>query len=302
MIRHLGSLPDRRHLRLRRAHHRPARARHPADERPAAAAARQGQHRARRRAQARGDRDRRPRRRPRARGRHRTAARSSSRARSRSSGASDTLTGRHLDDRRRSRTTVRTPKGALEVRGANAAQPAGRVDVDIPLGVLVVRHRRGRVGQELAHPRLVSRPRRVGRVDRPGARSAARGAATRRPTPACSTRSGRRSRRPTGSSRRCSAPTRRAPARPATAPASSTPTSASWRASQPTCEDCEGKRFEARVLEYQLGGQDISEVLAMSVEEAQAFFGAARRRRRPRTPSSTASPTSGSATSRSASR
>ena len=58
-------LAHRRHLRLRRAHDRPAPARHPAHERPAAAAARQGQHRARRRAQARGDRDRRPRRRPR---------------------------------------------------------------------------------------------------------------------------------------------------------------------------------------------------------------------------------------------
>ena len=57
-------LAHRRHLRLRRAHHRPAPSRHRADERPAAAAAGQGQHRARRRAQARGDRDRRPRRRP----------------------------------------------------------------------------------------------------------------------------------------------------------------------------------------------------------------------------------------------
>ena len=40
-----------------------------------------------------------------------------------------------------------------------------------------------------------------------------------------------------------------------------------------TCEDCEGKRFEASVLEYRLGGRDISEVLAMSVAEAEAFFG-----------------------------
>ena len=64
-------LAHRRHLRLRRADHRAAPARHPADERPAAAAARQGQHRAGRRAQAGGDRDRRPRRRPRPRRRHR---------------------------------------------------------------------------------------------------------------------------------------------------------------------------------------------------------------------------------------
>jgi excinuclease UvrABC ATPase subunit len=40
-----------------------------------------------------------------------------------------------------------------------------------------------------------------------------------------------------------------------------------------TCEDCEGKRYDASVLEYRLGGKDISEVLAMSVTDAEAFFG-----------------------------
>jgi excinuclease UvrABC ATPase subunit len=40
-----------------------------------------------------------------------------------------------------------------------------------------------------------------------------------------------------------------------------------------TCEVCEGKRFQAEVLEYKLGGKDISEVLAMSVTEAEEFFG-----------------------------
>ena len=49
------------------------------------------------------------------------------------------------------------------------------------------------------------------------------------------------------------------------------------------CEVCEGKRFQASVLEYHLGGRDISEVLAMSVTEAEAFFGAARRGPWPRT-------------------
>ena len=76
----------RRHLRLRRADHRPAPPRHPADERPAAAAARQGQHRARRGAQAGGDRDRRPRRRPRPRRRHRRRRGGASRAPSRGCG------------------------------------------------------------------------------------------------------------------------------------------------------------------------------------------------------------------------
>ena len=45
-----------------------------------------------------------------------------------------------------------------------------------------------------------------------------------------------------------------------------------------TCVDCEGKRFQAEVLEYKLGGRDISEVLAMSVTEAKAFFGAGKAR------------------------
>ena len=50
-----------------------------------------------------------------------------------------------------------------------------------------------------------------------------------------------------------------------------------------TCEDCEGRRFQAEVLEYEFGGKDISEVLAMSVTEAAAFFGDGEARRRPRT-------------------
>ena len=79
-------LAHRRHLRLRRADHRAAPARHPADERPAAAAARQGQHGARRGAQAGDDRDRRPRRRPRPRRRHRGRRGRASRAPSRGCG------------------------------------------------------------------------------------------------------------------------------------------------------------------------------------------------------------------------
>ena len=70
------------------------------------------------------------------------------------------------------------------------------------------------------------------------------------------------------------------------------------------CEACEGKRFQAEVLDYRFGGRDISEVLAMSVDEAADLL---RRRATPRTPggargSSTGSPTSASATSASASR
>ena len=185
----------RRHLRLRRADDRAAPPRHPADERPAAAAARQGQHRARRGAQAGGDRDRRPRRRPRPRRRHAPAARWCSRAPSRGCGPAARSPAGTSTTAPRSRPTVRTPTGALEVRGADDAQPAGRRRRH-PARRAGRRHRRGRLGQELADPRLGGRPGRRG-GGRPGRRSAARGGATRRPTPGCSTRSARRSRRPT---------------------------------------------------------------------------------------------------------
>ena len=99
---------DRRHLRLRRADDRAAPARHPADERPAAAAARQGQHGARGRAQARDDRDRRPRRRPRPGRRHRGRRASCFEGTVEGLRASGTITGRHLDDRAALKDAVRT--------------------------------------------------------------------------------------------------------------------------------------------------------------------------------------------------
>ena len=96
--------------------------------------------------------------------------------------------------RAQGRRCARRP-GVLEVRGATHAQPAGRRRRH-PARRAGRRHRGGRLGQELADPRL-DPGRRRRRVGRPGRRSAARGAATRRPTPGCSTRSAPRSRRPT---------------------------------------------------------------------------------------------------------
>ena len=115
----------RRHLRLRRADDRAAPPRHPADERPAAAAARQGQHRAGRRAQAGGDRDRRPRRRPRPRRRHR---RWRGGVRGHRRGAAGQ---RHADRAAPGRPGLREAVGADTVGRAGGArrqrpQPAGR--------------------------------------------------------------------------------------------------------------------------------------------------------------------------------
>ena len=110
--------------------------------------------------------------------------------------ASGTITGRHLDDRA---TLKDVGAHAVRARWRSAARRTHNlqdVDVDIPLGVLCRPHRRRRLRQELADPGLGRRPGRRGRRST-RARSAAPGGATRRRTPGCSTRSARRSRRPT---------------------------------------------------------------------------------------------------------
>ena len=159
-------LAHRRHLRLRRAEHRPAPARHRADEPPPAPAARQGQHRARRRAQARDDRHRRPRRRPRPRGRDGRWQRLLRGLRRRPARAATPSRATTSTTARRSRS--RCARHPVRWRCVGRRRTTSRaVDVDIPLGVLVRRHRGRRVGQVVADPG-VGRQARGRRRHRPG--------------------------------------------------------------------------------------------------------------------------------------
>ena len=185
--------------------------------------------------------------------------------------ASGTLTGRHLDDRAALKKTVRTPTGRLEIRGATLHN-LRNVDVDIPLGVLVVVTGVAGSGKSSLVHGSIPAGAGVVSIDQ----GAIRG--SRRSNPA--TYSGLLD-----------------PVRKAFAKANGVDAalfSANSEGACPNCngtgviytdlammagvasicEECEGKRYEPSVLEYHLGGRDISEVLAMSVSEAHEFFGA----------------------------
>jgi excinuclease ABC A subunit len=185
--------------------------------------------------------------------------------------ASDTLTGRHLGDRAALKSQLRAPNGRLEIR--NATQHNLRdVSVDIPLGVLcVVTGVAGSGKSSLIHG---SMPKGKGVV----AIDQARIKGSRRSNPATYTG--------------LLDPIRTAFARangvkPALFSANSEGACPVCNGNgviytelgfmetvESVCEECEGKRFEASVLEYKLDGRDISDVLSMSVDEALAFFGA----------------------------
>ncbi len=183
--------------------------------------------------------------------------------------ASDTVTGRHLDDRASVKDTVRTATGKLPIRGATANNLQG-VDVDIPLGVLtVVTGVAGSGKSSLVHGSIPAEEGVVA-VDQTPIRG------SRRSNPATYTG--------------LLDPIRKAFAKangvkPALFSANSEGacptcngagvvyTDLGMMAGVATpCEDCEGKRFQPSVLEYRLGGRDISEVLAMPVAEAEEFF------------------------------
>ncbi|MEU4119805.1 excinuclease ABC subunit UvrA [Kitasatospora sp. NPDC028055] len=183
---------------------------------------------------------------------------------------SGTVTGRHLADRTALREEVRKPTGSLAIRGANSHN-LRNVDVDVPLGVLtVVTGVAGSGKSSLIHGSIPPSE---------GVVSVDQGAikGSRRSNPATYTG--------------LLEPIRKAFAKangvkPALFSANSEgacPTCngagvvytdlAMMAGVATTCEDCEGKRYQAAVLEYRLGGRDISEVLAMSVTEAEEFFG-----------------------------
>jgi len=184
--------------------------------------------------------------------------------------ASGTITGRHFGDRAALKEKVRTPTGALEIRGATVHN-LQHVDVDVPLGVLVVVTGVAGSGKSSLVHGSIPAGAGVVSVDQTPIKG------SRRSNPATYTG--------------LLDPIRTAFAKangvkPALFSANSEGACpncngvgviytdlAVFASVATTCEVCEGKRFDASVLEHRLGGRDISQVLAMSVTEAEEFFG-----------------------------
>ncbi|MGH3316986.1 MAG: ATP-binding cassette domain-containing protein [Nocardioidaceae bacterium] len=182
---------------------------------------------------------------------------------------SDTTTGRHLDDRAQIKESVRSSSGALEVRGASTHN-LQNVDVDLPLGVLCVLTGVAGSGKSSLIDGSVAGREGVVTIDQ----GAIRG--SRRSNPATYTG--------------LLEPIRKAFAKangvkPALFSSNSEGACPACKGAgviytelgimetvESTCEECEGKRFQAAVLEYTFGGRNIAEVLAMSVAEAEEFF------------------------------
>ncbi len=182
---------------------------------------------------------------------------------------SKTLTGKHLDDRASLKDSVRKPSGKIQIRKANANN-LNNVDVDVPLGVLtVVTGVAGSGKSSLIHSSIPSEAG-VVKIDQTPIRG------SNRSNPATYTG--------------MLEPIRKAFAKankvkPALFSANSEGACPNCNGAgvtyvelgimqsvSTTCEVCEGKRFEPSVLGYKLAGKDISEVLAMPVDEALEFF------------------------------
>jgi excinuclease UvrABC ATPase subunit len=184
--------------------------------------------------------------------------------------ASGTLTGRHLDDRAKLKEAVRASAAAFEVRGATENN-LREVDVDIPLGVLTVITGVAGSGKSSLIRGSVSSRDGVVSIDQ----GAIRG--SRRSNPATYTGLLEPIRKAFGKVNGV---------KPALFSANSEGACPNCNGAgviytdlgvmagvTTVCEVCEGKRFEASVLDYHLGGRDISEVLTMSVAEAEEFCG-----------------------------
>jgi excinuclease UvrABC ATPase subunit len=183
--------------------------------------------------------------------------------------ASGTVTGRHLEDRTGLKESVRSPAGVLEIRGASTHNLRD-VDVDVPLGVLVVVTGVAGSGKSSLVHGSIPAGAGVVAVDQAPIKG------SRRSNPATYTGA--------------LDPIRKAFAKangvkPALFSANSEGACPTCKGAgviytdlavmagvSTTCEDCEGRRFQAEVLEYTFGGRDIGEVLAMPVAEAQGFF------------------------------
>ncbi|WP_314193140.1 excinuclease ABC subunit UvrA [uncultured Arthrobacter sp.] len=182
---------------------------------------------------------------------------------------SDTITGRHLDDRAQLKESVRSASGALEIRAASTNN-LKNVDVDIPLGVLCVLTGVAGSGKSSLIRGSVVKREGVVVIDQTGIRG------SRRSNPATYTG--------------LLEPIRKAFAKangvkPALFSSNSEGACPTCNGAgviytdlgvmatvETTCEECDGKRFQAAVLEFTLGGRNIAEVLAMSVAEAEEFF------------------------------
>jgi excinuclease UvrABC ATPase subunit len=184
--------------------------------------------------------------------------------------AGDTITGRHLDDRASLKASVRSASGVLEVRGATTHNLQD-VDVDIPLGVLVVMTGVAGSGKSSLIEGSVAGRDGVVLVDQ----SPIRG--SRRSNPATYTGMLDSIRKAFAKANGVKA-SLFSPNSDGACPNCNgngvVYTELGFMDTvATTCEVCEGKRFEPSVLEHTLGGRDISEVLAMPVTEALAFFG-----------------------------
>ncbi|MER1994984.1 MAG: excinuclease ABC subunit UvrA [Arthrobacter sp.] len=183
---------------------------------------------------------------------------------------SGTVTGRHLDDRARLKDTVRSPSAVLEVRGAALNNLQG-VDVDIPLGVLCVLTGVAGSGKSSLIRGSVAGRDGVAVIDQGGIKG------SRRSNPATYTgllEPVRKAFAKANGVKPALFSSNSEGACPVCNGAGVIYTDLGVMATiESTCEECEGRRFQASVLEYTLGGRNIAEVLAMSVAEAEEFFG-----------------------------